>query len=175
MKDSKNLIDSNDFNIRYTTQSDEPYLKKWLEDPEVAKGFSFALEEERDEFLKIWMGYVRFKCSLTATYKEVPCGIATLFLMPYVKLIHQSMGYVVVDPLFRRKRVGTSLVRNLDHLAKNYFKLERLHFEIFGETPLEPLLEKLNYKKLFTQQKYVKDGSSYLPRIVLEKVFKDDE
>lgn len=124
-----------DFQIRYTEASDEEFLKKWLLEPSTMQWFSVCDKEEVEEFVKIWISYSRFKCSLTATYKGNPCGIATLFLMPYVKLIHQSMVYLIVDPKMQRKKIGTALVRNLDHLAANYFKLERMHYEVFGKIP----------------------------------------
>jgi len=163
---------SDAFQIRYTEASDETFLREWLFSKQTIQWFSVSDEAEVEEMAKIWISYSRFKCSLTATYQGIPCGIATLFLMPYVKLIHQSMVYLVVDPKLQRKKVGTALIRNLDHLAANYFKLERMHYEVFGPNPLIELLQKLGYHKQFTQQRYVKDKEGYLSRTVLEKVFK---
>lgn len=163
---------SEDFQIRYTEVGDEPYLKQWISSPEVLPWFSVSDEPEVEEMVKIWISYSRFKCSLTATYQGVPCGIGTLFLMPYVKLIHQSMVYLVVDPKMQRKKIGSALVRNLDHLAATYFKLERMHYEVFGKNPLILLLQQQGYNAQFSQEKYVKDSSGYLSRTVLEKVFK---
>lgn len=172
MSDVEQLINSKDFNIRYTTVVDDPFLREWLNSDKILKWFSMSDAAEVEEMVKIWMGYSRFKCSLTATYKEIPCGIATLFLMPYTKLIHQSMVYLVVDPKFHRQKIGTALVKNLDHLASTYFRLERMHYEIFGQNPLEQLLLKQGYIKLLTQEHYVKEEEGYLSRTILEKVFK---
>jgi ribosomal protein S18 acetylase RimI-like enzyme len=163
---------SDAFQIRYTEASDEAFLREWLLSKQTRQWFSVSDEAEVEEMAKIWISYSRFKCSLTATYQGIPCGIGTLFLMPYVKLIHQSMVYLVVDPKLQKKKVGTALIRNLDHLAANYFKLERMHYEVFGQNPLIELLQKLGYHKQFTQQRYVKDKEGYLSRTVLEKVFK---
>ncbi|MBM3192158.1 MAG: GNAT family N-acetyltransferase, partial [Chlamydiae bacterium] len=152
-----------------TELQDEPFLRKWVQ--ESLSWFSIETGKELEEQLKIWMGYARFKCSLTATYEGKPCGVATLFLFPYVKLLHQSMGYIVVDPGSRRQGVGRALVRNLDHLAESYFRLERMHYEVYGENPLRKLLIEQGYKELFEQKHFVKEGELYLSRFVLEKKY----
>lgn len=169
---SKDITQSNDFQIRYTEAADEAYLRQWLLQEDMMQWFSVSDEEEVEEMVKIWISYSRFKCSLTATYKEIPCGIGTLFLMPYVKLIHQSMVYLIVDPKMQRHHVGTAVVRNLDHLAAHYFKLERMHYEVFGNSPLISLLHKQGYQSVVTQAKYVKCDGNYLSRTILEKVFR---
>lgn len=167
-----NITLSQDFQMRYTESSDEPYLKAWLSQPQIMQWFSVCDTEEIEEMVKIWIGYAKFKCSLTATYQGVPCAIGTLFLMPYIKLIHQSMVYLVVDPKHHHQHIGTSLIRNLDHLASVYFKLERMHYEVFGDNPLTALLQKQGYVALFSQPKYVKLQNGYMSRTILEKVFK---
>lgn len=173
MRLKEDITTSQEFNIRYTVPEDEPFLKQWLVSPGMTHWFSVEDEAEVEEMVKIWISFARFKCSLTATYHGQVCGIATLFLMPYVKLIHFSMGYLIVDPSFQRKGVGSALVKNLDHLAKTYFHLERMQYEVFGENPLITLLMKQGYNQLFVQEKYVKEeGGEYLGRTVLEKVFK---
>ena len=158
-----------ELNIRYTTVEDELFLREWLLLPGMRHWFSMEEDSEVEEMVKIWIGFSRFKCSLTAVYKEQVCGIATLFLMPYVKLIHFAMGYLIVSPSFQRKGVGSSLVKNLEHLAKTYFSLERMHYEVFGDNPLIPLLMKQGYQRLFTQERYVKEEGGYLGRTILEK------
>ena len=41
--------------------------------------------------------------SLTATINHVPCGIGTLFLMPYKKVAHHCLFKLIVDPHWQRK------------------------------------------------------------------------
>lgn len=172
MSSKKKITTSKDFNIRYTVAEDESFLRKWLTSTGMLHWFSMEEESEVDEMIKIWMSFIRFKCSLTATYKNKPCGIGTLFLMPYVKLIHSTMGYLIVDPSFQKKGVGTALVKNLEHLAKTYFRFERMHYEIYGDNPLVSLLEHQGFIQVFKQERYIKEEQGYLPRVVLEKVFK---
>jgi ribosomal protein S18 acetylase RimI-like enzyme len=172
MSSKKNLINSKDFNVRYTLLEDEPFLRKWLKSSGMLHWFSMEEESEVDEMIKIWISFTRVKASLTATYQNKPCGMGTLFLMPYVKLIHATMGYLIVDPSFQKKGVGTTLVRNLDHLAKTYFRFERMHYEVYGDNPLIRLLLRQGYSEVFKQERYLKEDKGYLPRTVLEKVFK---
>jgi putative acetyltransferase len=172
MTSKTRLVTSKEFNIRYTVMEDEPFLKKWLHAPGMLHWFSMEEENEVEEMVKIWISFTRVKASLTATYEGKPCGIATLFLMPYVKLIHATMGYLIVDPQFHRQGIGTVLVKNLDHLAKTYFRFERMHYEIYGKNPLISMLLRQGYSQVFKQERYLKEESQYLPRVVLEKVFK---
>lgn len=166
------ITDSSEFDIRYTVAEDSDFLEEWLSFPGMLHYFTMEDPEEVVEMIRIWMGFVRFKSSITATYKGKPCGIATIVLMPYIKLIHQSMAYIIVDPLMQKQGVGTALIRNLDHLAQNYFRLERMHYEVYGDTSLIRILRKLGYEELFKQERYLKEDETYIPRIVLEKVFK---
>ncbi|MCH9631037.1 MAG: hypothetical protein S4CHLAM37_10490 [Chlamydiia bacterium] len=173
------IIEEKSFDIRYTRLEDGAFLKKWLLEKGMLDHFSMDGEKEVDEMLKIWLGFSRYKSSLTACYKGVPCGIATLFLMPYIKLVHHSLVYLVVDPQMQRKKVGTSLLKNIEHLGKNYFRFEKLGFEVFGDGEIKHLLEKHEYKKIYSQKRYVKCGeNSYKDRSYYEKKFiagkKDD-
>lgn len=171
MTQREDVTHSPEFTLRYTTAEDEPFLHKWLITPGVSHWFSVDGAQEIEDLVKIWMSFARFKCSLTATYRGEPCGIATLFLMPYTKLVHMSMGYLLVDPSAEHQGIGTALARNLDHLAKTYFRLERMHYELYGENPLISLLVHEGYKVVFKQAHYLKEGDTYLDRVVVEKVF----
>jgi GNAT superfamily N-acetyltransferase len=120
---------------------------------------------------KSWIGFSRFKCSLTATIEEKPCGIATLFLMPYQKVCHNSFFYMIVGKEYRRKKIGTSLLKNLKNLGHKYFNLEGIHAEIFSHCPIIPLLEKQGFTPIFTQEKFVKIEKKYLSRTLYECLF----
>ena len=171
----KNLTESDNFDIRYSTAQDEEHLRKWLLAPGVNHWFTMEDKSEITEMARIWASFHRIKSSLTAVYKGKPCAMATLFLMPYVKVAHMAMGYIVVSPEMQKKGVGTALIKNIEHLAKNFFKLELLQFEIYGDSPLIPCLMKRGFKAIFKQEKFVKEqNGSYLPRTLLEMNFKND-
>jgi ribosomal protein S18 acetylase RimI-like enzyme len=165
------LTQSSDFSIRYTEAADELFLRKWLSAPAVSHWFAVEEPQEIEELVKIWISFSRFKCSLTATYRNEPCGIATLFLMPYVKLRHISMGYILVDPALHRKGIGSALIKNLSHLGHSYFRLERMHYEVYGNNPLIRLLERDGYQLIVRQERYVKEEKGYLERRILERIF----
>ncbi|MDN3507588.1 MAG: GNAT family N-acetyltransferase, partial [Simkaniaceae bacterium] len=133
--------------------------------------FACGTDEEIDLMTRIWMGYSRYKCALTAVYDGKPCGMAILFLMPYKKVAHHCMAYVVVPPEFQKKGVGTALVKNIVHLGHSYFRQERIHFEIFGDSPLLKIMEKQKYNFICKQDNYIRIGDKFAPRQVWEKVY----
>jgi RimJ/RimL family protein N-acetyltransferase len=160
------------FNIRYSHLSDEKYLKKWLELKECERWFPMSGKNENDISAKNWIGFSKYKASLTATLFSNPCAIGTLFLMPYKKVSHQTMFYIIVDPKHWRKGIGSSLLKNLVNLAKNYFHLESINCEVFEGCSLIPLLKKSNFEQFAYQEKYVKtDNNNYLSRILFEHYF----
>lgn len=157
-----------DFDIRYTYVTDTPYLREWLLDPNVQKWFPISEEKEINDAIQCWIGFSRYSSSITATLKGVPCGIGTLFLMPYKKVAHHCLFKIVVDPKHQRKGIGTSLLKNLKHLAKNYFHLDLMHIEVFEKNPLIQLLEKHDFHEFARQERYVKDQNGYHTRILYE-------
>jgi RimJ/RimL family protein N-acetyltransferase len=162
------MADLKEFDIRYTRVTDISYLKEWVRKPEVLYWFPMSDEKEIEDALRCWIAYCQYNCSLTATVENVPCGIGTLFLMPYKKVCHHCIFKIVVDPKMQRKGIGSSLVKNLKHLAKNYFKLEFMHIEVFEGNPLISLLHKFDFYEFARQENYVKNAGTYQARVMLE-------
>ncbi len=158
-----------DIDIRYTVAKDEPYLRDWLNAPCRMHWFPIGNEKELDNGAKVWMAFSRFSASITATFEDTPVGMATLFLMPYRKVAHHCLFKVIVDPKFQRQGVGESILTNLMHLARNYFRLELVHIEVFEGNPMIQLLEKLKFHRFAFQQDYVKEGDKYFSRALYEK------
>lgn len=159
-----------EFDIRYTILTDAPFLKQWLILPEVKHWFPVENEKEIDDAVQCWIGFCRYSASLTATLDEgkTICAIGTLFLMPYRKVAHHCLFKMVVDPKYQRQGIGTSLLKNLKHLAKNYFRLELMHIEVFGGNPFIHLLEQAGFRLCARQEKFVKEDGTYLPRLLYE-------
>ena len=153
--------------IRYSFVTDISYLREWVSNPETLKWFPFSTEKETEDAVHCWIGFCRWSCSLTATIHHVPCAIGTLFLMPYRKVAHQAVFKLVVDPKWRRQGVGEALIKNLKHLAKNYFHLDVIAIEIFEGNPVLSLLKKQGFEEIFRQDRYVKD-ETYRARIYME-------
>lgn len=159
------------YDIRFSELDDVAYLSSWLSYPDACDDFPFSFEE-KDDSARNWLGYAKYKASLTGTMKGTPCAIGTLFLMPYKKVSHHCSFYLMVDPEHRRLGIGTSMVRNLLNLAKSRFRLESVHAEIFLPSPIEGILEKLNFQSFARQDNFEKiEGSQSRPRLLLEHFF----
>src|SRR3990167_1597264 len=100
------------YDIRFSELDDLAALTQWFSQPNACDDFPFDSEEKEDA-LKNWIGFSKFKASLTGTIEGTPCSIGTLFLMPYKKVAHHCSFYLIVDPLHRRRGIGTSMIRNL--------------------------------------------------------------
>lgn len=160
-----------DYDIRYSELEDLSYLTEWFSMPGSCDDYPCS-EGEKEDFLKNWIGFSKFKAGLTATIGKVPCGIGSLYLMPYRKVAHHCSFYLMVDPAHRKKGVGTSLVRNLLHLAKTRFRLESVHVEMFEPSSLLSILKKLEFRFIFRQERFVKmEDGLYRARIVWEHTF----
>ncbi len=156
--------------IRYTYVTDTPYLREWLQQPEVQKWFPVSEEREIEDAVQCWIGFSRYSSSLTATLNGTPCAVGTLFLMPYRKVAHHCLFKLVVDPKHQRKGIGSSLLKNLKHLAKNYFHLDLIHIEVFEGNPVIKLLQKYDFHEFARQEDFVKDKEQYLSRILYESI-----
>lgn len=159
-----------DFDIRFTEMNDLEFLRKWCSYEGACDDFPFGFEEMEDA-LKNWIGFSKFKASLTGTLQNVPCAIGTLFLMPYKKVAHHCSFYLMVDPEHRRKGIGLAMVRNLIHLAKTRFRLEAMHAELYEPSLLMPLLETLGFEVFARQDNFVHVDGCKRPRILMEHFF----
>jgi RimJ/RimL family protein N-acetyltransferase len=163
------LAESPRFDIRYTDLTDAPYLRDWLSVPEVLKWFPMSDGKEMEDAVQCWIGFSRYQCSLTALIDGEPCAVGTLFLMPYRKVAHHCLFKLVVNPAFQRQGIGRVLLKNLEHLAKHRFRIELIHIEVFEGNPLIALLKELSFHEFGTQDRFVKDGNTYLGRHLYEK------
>lgn len=156
-----------EFDIRYSNLDDLAYLKKWFEEPNASDDFPFS-DKEKAEALKNWIGFSKFKASLTAVVENEPCAVGTLFLMPYKKVAHHCSFYLIVDPKHRNQGVGTSMVKNLLHLAKSRFRLESLHVEVFEPSQLVPVLKHLGFEEIVRQENFMKINGQPKARLIWE-------
>jgi RimJ/RimL family protein N-acetyltransferase len=158
------------FDIRYTELSDAKYLQEWLREPGILRWFPMADEVEMDDAAIRWVGFSRYKCSLTATINGKPCGIATLYLQPYRKLAHQCEFGIVVGGDCRGKGIGTALIRNLINLGKNFFHIELLHLQVYDKNPAMRLYHRMGFREFGRQSHWIKEGpDDYRARVFMEK------
>ncbi len=170
------LTEKEDYAIRYSRLTDIAYLRKWLDDTRVNRYFPFLPEQAQEiELLsKNWIGFSKVKSSLTATYGCHPCGIGTIFLMPYQKVSHMGMVQIIVDPDWQKQGIGSSLIKNLKHHAKNYFQLESLQVELMQHAPAVQVFEKQGFKPIVVQEGFYKIQGRYEARVVLEVQLKSE-
>lgn len=156
--------------IRYTETSDGVPLKDWLLEPGILAGFPMCDEMEVDDAIKHWIGFSKFRSSLTATLQGKPVGIATLCLMPYKKLAHQCLLSIIVGGGHRDQGVGTYLINNLIHLAKDYFNIEVLYLEVYEGNPAVRLYERFGFKEVGVQKHFMKEDGKFIGKIIMERV-----
>jgi putative acetyltransferase len=75
---------------------------------------------------------------------------------------------MIVDPKLQRRGIGTTLLKNLKHLAKTYFRLQILHIEVYEGNPIASLLEKNGFRQFARQERFVKEGDQYFARLLFE-------
>ncbi len=156
--------------LRYTSLEDSGPLKEWLMEPGVLVGFPMVDEMEVDDSVKHWISFSRYKSSLTATMNGKACGLATLCLMPYKKLVHQCLLSIIVSGEMRGKGVGTVLINNLLHLAKNYFGMEVIYLEVYEGNPAVSLYHRFGFKEVGNQKYFMKEDGKYVGKIIMERV-----
>jgi len=169
------FTDSEDYDIRYSNLNDERFLRDTLKDEETRKWYPPSTDSDVKIFVRNWAGFARYQCSLTAVYKGEAIGMATIFLMPYVKVAHLAMCYVVVKKEFQGKGVGTSLIKNINHLAKNKFNLVSMHMEVYEGSPIADVLPKCGYEKLFEQDDFVELDGEMKKRMMFEVDLSEDK
>ena len=163
----KKIFNHDQLDIRYSNSLDALHLKKWLLDQR--QWYPIDSDQDVIDFVSGWKKYFAQKASLSAYFDQKCVGMVALFLMPYKKVTHHSNIYFVVDPKFTKKGIGTALLRNIAHLAKNYLMHEMINAEVFSNCPAISILEKNGFKQIVEQKKFVKDNGVYLSRILYQK------
>ncbi len=158
-----------DLDIRYTRVDDYPHLLSWLKDPDINRWFPMSSDKEIEDVAKNWIGFSKYNSSLTGIYKNEVCAVGTIFLMSYKKIMHHAMFYLVVKKDLQKKGIGSSMLKNILNLAKNYFKFEGLFAETYEGCPIIDVLKKMKFNECADQPMFVqeKDGQ-FLSRILLD-------
>ncbi len=156
--------------IRYTDLDDGKDLYQWLLEPDIGRWFPMCDEVETEDAVQRWIGFARYKCSLTAVIDNKPVGLTTLYLQPYKKLAHQCEFGIIVSQEHRGKGIGTELMHHLIHLAKTNFKIELLHLQVYGGNPAIRLYERLGFTEFGRQNQWIKeDDGSFTARLFMER------
>lgn len=156
--------------VRYTEPSDGYYLKQWLADPDGGCWFPIDGALELDDAVVRWIAFHRYQCSITILKDGTPCGIATLYLQPYGKLAHQCEFGIIVGKDYRGQNVGSYLMSCLIHLAKEKFKIEILHLQVYANNPAIKFYRRFGFKEFGRQEAWIKDKDGYHARVFMERL-----
>ncbi len=144
--------------IRYTKPKDGLALSRWFLDDEALQWFAINKTQTNIKAaVKYWMSHNLLNSSLTAELDGQTCGIATLFLLPYAKVAHQSEIGIIINKQQRGLGIGTILLYNLEKLAKTRFGLEFLHLQVFNENPAISLYKRLGFTIFGKHSHWIKE------------------
>ena len=156
--------------MRDSIKKDGALIENWLMQPGVLQGFPMIDKREVDDAVRIWMQYIGKGTALTALYKKEPCGAGNLYIQPIEKLKHQCLFVVIVDQKYRGQGIGTLLIRALERRAKERFKVEILHLEVYEGNTAIRLYERLGFVYYGEHPNFLKDPhGNYLSKILMQK------
>jgi RimJ/RimL family protein N-acetyltransferase len=161
--------DSLPLTFRLTNQEDAPFLLQWLSDPKVLRWFPMCDAREIEDSVRIWVGYSRIEAGVTALWEGVPCGMANLYIQPYKKQAHTCLFAIIVKEEMRGKGVGKGLLEHLMKYAKQRFKIEVLHLEVYEGNPAKRLYERLGFKEFGRQSRFIKEEGKYTAKIFMQR------
>lgn len=159
-----------DITVRYTEPEDAQHMIEWFSDPGTLRWFPMCDETEVKDSANRWVGFYRYKCSLTAVVNGTPAGIATLYLQPYRRLAHQCEFGIIVGKDFQGKGVGSYLLEELMRLAKNNFSIELLHLQVYAENPAMRFYKRYGFREYGRQTRWIKEEKVYVGRVFMERL-----
>lgn len=156
--------------IRYSEESDADEWGKWLTERDVLKWYPMEGAAERKESIDRMRSYCKYKCAMTAVYEGEIAGIAYMNLHPYRKIAHHCIFTIIVSERFQGRGIGQCLLEHLERLAKESFRLENLHLEVYEGNPAVRLYRRMGYREFGSQSHWIreKDGE-YRTKIFMEK------
>ena len=162
------MSDAPQLTFRLTKEEDAPYLLQWLSDPKILRWFPMYDAREIEDAVRIWIGYSRIESGFTALWDGVPCGMANLYIQPYKKQMHTCLFSIIVKDDMRGKGIGKGLMEHLMKHAKEKFKIEILHLEVYDGNPAKHLYERLGFKEFGRQEHFIKEDGKYTAKIFMQ-------
>jgi ribosomal protein S18 acetylase RimI-like enzyme len=158
--------------IRPTKLEDKQSLIKMFHEEGILDGFPMSNGPEIEDSCSFWMDMALKGYGITCEIDGQVAGLAVLYIPIYFKLQKAALFSIVVDATFRRKNVGTALIKALEHLGITTYGLSIIHLEVYEKNwPAISLYEKLGYQKYGIQEKFIKENNVYFNKILMEKRF----
>lgn len=162
-------MQENMLSFRLTRLEDASYLQRWLSDPNILRWFPMFDAREIEDAVRIWIGYSRIESGITAEWNGEPIGMANLYIQPYKKLAHTCLFSIIVKEEMRGKGMGKALIEYLMKHAKEKFKIEILHLEVYEGNPAKHLYERVGFKEFGCQTRFIKEDGKYMAKIFMQK------
>jgi GNAT superfamily N-acetyltransferase len=155
--------------FRLTGLGDAPFLLEWLSDPDVLRWFPMYDAREIEDAVRIWVGHTKIEAGLTALWDGVPCAMANLYIQPYQKQMHTCLFSIIVKGSMRGQGIGKYLLEELIKYAKERFKIEILHLEVYEGNPARRLYERLGFKEFGRQNHFIKENGKYSAKVFMQR------
>ncbi len=156
--------------IRISTPDDGQYMLEWFKEPGVLRYFPMVNDQESEHAAKIWLSFARIEASFTAELDGVVCGTAVIYVQVVKKLAHQALFAIIIDRKMRGLGIGTKMMHYLMKVAKEKFKIETLHLEVYKGNPAKRLYDRLGFVEYGCHRRFLKEPSGeYLSKIVMQK------
>lgn len=155
--------------FRLTGVEDAPNLLRWISDPQILRWFPMFDAREIEDSVRIWTGYSRIEAGITVECDGEPVGMANLYIQPYKKLAHTCLFAIIVKAEMRGKGIGRALLDYLMKYAKEKFKIEILHLEVYEGNPAKRLYERAGFKEFGCQTRFIKEDGKYIAKIFMQK------
>jgi putative acetyltransferase len=155
--------------FRNMEPEDAPSLISWLNDPEILPWFPMCNEKEIEDAVRIWLGYAKRGATLSVDNEGVIAGFANLYIQPFEKLSHNCLFAIIIDKKQRGKGIGGALLQELMKLAKDKFKIEILHLEVYEGNPAIRLYRRNGFKEYGYQAHFIKEMGKYRGKVYMQR------
>jgi RimJ/RimL family protein N-acetyltransferase len=155
--------------IRYSVAEDKTKWEEWLSEKGILRWFPMSNKMEIQDAVRIWESFIPQKAILTAEIDGVPCGVANIYPQQFKKLQHQCLFAIIIDQNYRGKGIGSALITKLMEMAKEEFNIEIMHLEVYQGNPAIKLYERLGFKVIGSQKRFLKEGKNYYTKVFMQR------
>lgn len=157
--------------LRESLMTDAELMAQWFCRDDVRYFFPMVNELEAKDAALRWVSFCRYNASVSAEVDGQFVGIATLYLQPYKRLMHNCEMGIIVSPEMRGRGIGSQLMSAIIEKAKTVFKIEVLHLQVHPQNPAVKLYERFGFKRFGLQERWIKadEPGQYHGRALMEK------